>query len=294
MIFWQTPHALDIDPSTLLSFWTEPLVDWCAGSVTFSRGTRRAFCRTNAGRRVADEFRLEKKYVLQHQFSTYQPQGGADWCWLMVVGDWWPGIDFFFPSFVLLLDFLLYVLFGFFPDLVAFDPLLRPDHWSLRRGPMITPRRCWMICRWSWFLKSFAANQICTKSIERDGCFCWWIDLKLSVFSEIFRYSRQYSFKYTLMMFWVDLRMPSSTFRREQPTALSRRHGDGTCVPCYFHFQSQCLFGDKCGCCHHTSPGAKSSKLGWVPHVDHDERLREENFIWLNQIERRYWRRSSN
>lgn len=34
----------------------------------------------------------------------------------------------------------MYVLFGFFPDIVAFDPLLRPDHWSLRRGPMITPR----------------------------------------------------------------------------------------------------------------------------------------------------------
>lgn len=89
-----------IDPSTLLSFRTEPLVDWCAGSVTFSRGTRRAFCRTNAGRRVADEFRLEKNHVLQHQFSTYQPQEGADWCWLMVVGDWWPSIEFFFHWFI--------------------------------------------------------------------------------------------------------------------------------------------------------------------------------------------------
>eukprot|EP00434_Breviolum_minutum_P030204 symbB.v1.2.026714.t1/scaffold2644.1/size74222/2 len=49
------------------------------------------------------------------------------------------------------------------------------------------------------------------------------------------------------------LQMPDHWSLREQPTALSRRHGDGTCVPCYFHFQSQCLFGDKCGCCHHTS-----------------------------------------
>lgn len=30
----------------------------------------------------------------------------------------------------------------------------------------------------------------------------------------------------------------------------------GLGVPCYFHFQSKCLFGDKCGCCHESSLSA--------------------------------------
>ena len=35
-------------------------------------------------------------------------------------------------------------------------------------------------------------------------------------------------------------------------------------VPCYFHFQSKCLFGDKCGCCHEPS----LSVLIFFVHVD--------------------------
>ena len=210
MIFWQIPHALDIYRSVhfviLQNGTTGGLMCWICD--IFSRnasGFLQNKCWQTRCRWVSA---WKKKCFTAPIFKLPTSRGS----WLMLTnGGWWlvtwywilfsliyfnvSTLFCFFPSFVLLLEFLLYVLFGFFPDIVAFDPLLRPDHWSLRRGPMITPRRCWIICRWSWFLKSFAANQICTKSIEGDGCFCWWIDLKLSVFSEIFGYSRQYSFK---------------------------------------------------------------------------------------------------
>lgn len=144
MIFWQTPHALDIDPSTLLSFWTEPLVDWCAGSVTFSRGTRRAFCRTNAGRRVADEFRLEKNMFYSTDFQLTNLKG-ADWCWLMVVGDWWPGIEFFFHWFISTFQPLCFVfslhLYFFWIFVVCFVWFL-PWHssiWSLVEAGSLVP-----------------------------------------------------------------------------------------------------------------------------------------------------------
>mmetsp|Transcript_80526 Transcript_80526/g.127184 ORF Transcript_80526/g.127184 Transcript_80526/m.127184 type:complete len:221 (-) Transcript_80526:10-672(-) len=49
------------------------------------------------------------------------------------------------------------------------------------------------------------------------------------------------------------LHLPDHWSLRDLPTAQPRSHLDGTCVPCYFHFQSKCLFGDKCGCCHEPS-----------------------------------------
>lgn len=49
------------------------------------------------------------------------------------------------------------------------------------------------------------------------------------------------------------LHLPDHWSLRDLPTGQQRSHLDGTCVPCYFHFQSKCLFGDKCGCCHESS-----------------------------------------
>eukprot|EP00913_Durusdinium_trenchii_P029967 g28081.t1 len=49
------------------------------------------------------------------------------------------------------------------------------------------------------------------------------------------------------------LQRPDHWSLREQPTSQARSHAAGSCVPCYFHFQSECLFGEKCGCCHDES-----------------------------------------
>lgn len=53
----------------------------------------------------------------------------------------------------------------------------------------------------------------------------------------------------------------------------------GLGVPCYFHFQSKCLFGDKCGCCHESSLSALI--CCWKPMLETDGVENHMGLLWI-------------
>lgn len=101
MIFWQTPHALDIYRSVhfviLQNGTTGGLMCWICD--IFSRNAS-GFLQNKCWQtrcRWVSAWKKNMFYSTNFQLTNLK---GADWCWLMVVGDWWPGIEFFFHWFI--------------------------------------------------------------------------------------------------------------------------------------------------------------------------------------------------